>query len=108
MLRNLLHPVYNISKMIIEYLFTFLFHSSIYRVDLNAFKKNSSINIEEVVKEITEGNGYYILKGLFEADDIRHARDTILYLISKQGKKATHFQVIFIFCIPIRIIVFTY
>ena len=33
------------------------------------------------------------LKGLFDPEDIKHARDTILYLISKQGAKATHFQV---------------
>ena len=33
------------------------------------------------------------LKGLFEPEEIKHARDTILYLISKQGAKATHFQV---------------
>ena len=45
------------------------------------------------MKEVTEGAGYYILKGLFQKEDIRHARETILYLISKQGKKATHFQV---------------
>ena len=64
-----------------------------YQVDLRSFKKNSSININEVVKEVTEGAGYYILKGLFEKDDVEHARQTILYLISKQGKKATHFQV---------------
>ena len=91
--------------MFIEDVIIFLFRSSIYRVDLSTFKKNSSIDIEEVVKEVTEGNGYYILKGLFDADDIRHARDAILYLISKQGKKATHFQVIFIVCIHVRIIV---
>ena len=91
--------------MFIEDVIISLFRSSIYQVDLRAFKKNSSINIEEVVKEVTEGNGYYILKGLFDADDIRHARETILYLISKQGKKATHFQVLFIVCIYVRIIV---
>ena len=40
-----------------------------------------------------KGDGYVILKGLFAPDDIKHARETILYLIGKQGAKATHFQV---------------
>ena len=34
------------------------------------------------------------IAGLFEDEDIIHARETIHYLISKQGDKATHFQVI--------------
>ena len=34
------------------------------------------------------------IAGLFEDEDIVHARETIHYLISKQGDKATHFQVI--------------
>ena len=67
---------------------------SVYKVDLGNFQTNSSIDIDEVVKEITIGNGYVILKGLFHHEDIQHARDTILYLIQKQGKKATHFQVL--------------
>ena len=73
--------------------FFLCFFRSVYRVDLKSFQKNSSINVDEVVNAITEGDGYYILKGLFEPEDIQHARETILYLISKQGKKATHFQV---------------
>ena len=34
------------------------------------------------------------MAGLFEDGDIVHAKETIHYLISKQGDKATHFQVI--------------
>merc|ERR1712223_1485371 len=63
-----------------------------YLVDLENFQINSSINIDEVVNNVTLGDGYAILKGLFDQDDIKHAEETILYLISRQGAKATHFQ----------------
>ena len=62
-------------------------------VDMGNFEKNSSIDIAEVIQTITTKDGYVILKGLFNSQDIQHARKTILYLISKQGRKATHFQV---------------
>ena len=52
-----------------------------------------SIEEEKVYNEVIQGIGYDILKGLFDPLEIRHARETILYLISKQGSKATHFQV---------------
>ena len=65
-----------------------------YFVDLENFQINSSINIDEVVNNVTLGDGYAILKGLFDEDDMKHAKETILYLISKQGAKATHFQVL--------------
>ena len=58
------------------------------------FQINPSINIDEVVNNVTLGDGYAILKGLFDQDDINHAKETILYLISRQGAKATHFQVL--------------
>ena len=57
------------------------------------FWKNESIDEHLLFKDIIEGEGYVIIKGLFDPDDIKHARDTILYLIGKQGNKATHFQV---------------
>ena len=57
------------------------------------FVFNETIEENEVYKEITEGLGYKILPGLFNNEDIKHARDAILYLIGKQGNKATHFQV---------------
>jgi hypothetical protein len=69
----------------------------VYQVDLGSFQKNLSINIDEAVNNITIGDGYVILKGLFNKEDIQHARESILYLISKQGNKATHFQVPLIF-----------
>ena len=62
-------------------------------MDLPNFSYNESIVEDEIFKEITEGLGYQIMSGLFDLDDIKHARETILYLISKQGSKATHFQV---------------
>ena len=62
-------------------------------VDLSDFLHNTSVDVEQAVKEITTGDGYVILKGLFSKSDIQHAQETILYLISNQGKKATHFQV---------------
>ena len=65
-----------------------------YFVDLENFQINSSINIDEVVNNVTLGDGYAILKGLFDQEDINHAKETILYLISRQGAKATHFQVL--------------
>ena len=61
---------------------------------MGSFQQNLSIDIDEAVKNITIGDGYVILKGLFKKEDIDHARETILYLISKQGVKATHFQVL--------------
>ena len=61
-------------------------------MDLGQFEKNSSINIDEAVKTITTGDGYVILKGLFNNKDIQHARETIMYLISKQGKKQLTFR----------------
>ena len=64
-----------------------------YTVDFRHYENNCSINVDNLVKTITKGDGYVILKGLFSKTDIQHARETILYLISKQGKKATHFQV---------------
>ena len=64
-----------------------------YDVDLSTFNFNSSIEEEKVYNEVIEGIGYDILKGLFDPLEIKHARETILYLISKQGSKATHFQV---------------
>ena len=57
------------------------------------FALNETIEKNEVYKEITKGLGFKILPGLFNDEDIKHARDTILYLIGKQGNKATHFQV---------------
>ena len=65
-----------------------------YRVDLTNFWQNESIDKDLVFKEIIEGEGYVVIKGLFDPDDIKHARETILYLINKQGSKATHFQVL--------------
>ena len=64
-----------------------------YDVDLSTFNFNSSIEEEKVYNEVIQGIGYDILKGLFDPLEIKHARETILYLISKQGSKATHFQV---------------
>ena len=63
-------------------------------MDLENYQINSSINIDEVVNNVTLGDGYAILKGLFDQDDIKNAKETILYLISRQGAKATHFQVL--------------
>ena len=57
------------------------------------FQSNESINEDQALEEILKGDGYVILKGLFAPEDIKHARETILYLIGKQGAKATHFQV---------------
>jgi hypothetical protein len=70
------------------------FFRSVYQVDSTKFSLNQSIDEDDVMKEITEGNGYQILSGLYSPEDIDHARQTILYLIGKQGSKATHFQVI--------------
>ena len=71
----------------------FIFRKEFF-VDLENFQINPSINIDEVVNNVTLGDGYAILKGLFDQDDINHAKETILYLISRQGTKATHFQVL--------------
>jgi len=56
------------------------------------FIHNNTIVENEVLDEILRGDGFVILSGLFEDEDIVHARETIHYLISKQGDKATHFQ----------------
>ena len=66
---------------------------STYHVDLTKYAKNQSINGNDIVKEIIEGQGFQILHGLFEPEEVQHAREVILYLIAKQGAKATHFQV---------------
>ena len=70
-----------------------MYFREIYDVDLSTFNFNSSIEEEKVYNEVIQGIGYDILKGLFDPLEIKHARETILYLISKQGSKATHFQV---------------
>lgn len=64
-----------------------------YRVEIANFRLNDTIEEETVLKEVTEGQGYAILSGLYHDEDIKHARETIVYLISTQGSKATHFQV---------------
>ena len=64
-----------------------------FHVDLNNFRLNKDISTKNVIEIITEGQGFDILSGLFEPEEIQHAKDTILYLIQKQGSKATHFQV---------------
>lgn len=51
-----------------------------------------NVDIEDVVNEITSGEGFVILPRLFSPAEIKHARELILYLIQTQGKKATHFQ----------------
>lgn len=65
---------------------------SIYEVQMTDFQLNQSISEEKVVVEITEEKGFSILKGLFSPQDIEHAKETVLFLIAKQGLKATHFQ----------------
>ncbi len=66
---------------------------SLYNVDLSEFAKNDTIDEDEVIREITEGQGFDVMSGLFTDEDIQHARDTVHYLIGLQGSKATHFQV---------------
>ena len=53
----------------------------------------SELDLNKVIDEITTGKGYMMLPQLFTPEDIEHARQTTLYLIKTQGKKATHFQV---------------
>ena len=65
---------------------------STFEVNLNSFKLNKNIETKNVIKVITEGQGFDILSDLFEPQEIQHAKDTIHYLIQKQGSKATHFQ----------------
>ena len=67
---------------------------STFDVDLKTFKLNKDIESKNVIQVITEGQGFDILKDLFEPQEIQHAKETIHYLIQKQGSKATHFQVI--------------
>ena len=67
---------------------------STFDVDLKTFKLNKDIESKNVIQVITKGQGFDILKDLFEPQEIQHAKETIHYLIQKQGSKATHFQVI--------------
>ena len=62
-------------------------------VNPDDFEVHKGMNVSFVVKEITEGQGFFVLPQLFSDEDIRHAKETILYLIRQQGSKATHFQV---------------
>ena len=66
---------------------------STFDVNLKTFKLNKEIESQNVIQVITEGQGFEILKDLFEPQEIQHAKETIHYLIQKQGSKATHFQV---------------
>lgn len=62
-------------------------------MDLQRFQINETLEEDKVLHEILHGDGFTIIRGLFDADEINHARDLILYLIGRQGSKATHFQV---------------
>ena len=64
-----------------------------FNVDLDNFRLNEDIKTKNVIEMITEGQGFDILSGLFEPEEVQHAKNTIHYLIQKQGSKATHFQV---------------
>ena len=61
------------------------------------FKNNvKDSDLAQLFEEATKLKNFLKLshfQGLFDPEEIKHARDTILYLISKQGAKATHFQV---------------
>ena len=47
-------------------------------VDMDKFLyPTSHYNLDEAVKEITEGSGYYVLKGLFSEQDVSMAVDKV-------------------------------
>lgn len=61
-------------------------------VDSDVFLQ-PEVNFTKVIEVITIGRGFFMLPQLFSRQEIKHARELILHLIKKQGKKATHFQV---------------
>jgi ectoine hydroxylase-related dioxygenase (phytanoyl-CoA dioxygenase family) len=59
---------------------------------MDEFQNRSIDGVEDIIREVTEGQGYFCLPNVFSSDNIAHARDLIYYLIETEGKKATHFQ----------------
>ena len=62
-----------------------------YKVNMTDFPL-LNVDIETLYTEIVSGSGYVIIPSAFSSADISHAREVILYLLSKQGDKASHFQ----------------
>ncbi|XP_064623535.1 uncharacterized protein Mb3657-like [Lineus longissimus] len=63
-----------------------------YTVKPDDFQATDMNDVEDIVKEVTEGQGYLLLPQVFSPEDIAHARDVIYYLIKTEGQRATHFQ----------------
>ncbi|XP_013398471.1 uncharacterized protein LOC106164960 [Lingula anatina] len=63
-----------------------------YTVDVGNFQDTDTPDTDEIVKELTEGLGYFVLRQVFSKEDIAHAREVIHYLIKNEGKRATHFH----------------
>ena len=53
----------------------------------------SGVDVGAIVDELRSGkDGYVVVSGLFSKEEVAAARDTVLHIVSTQGKKATHFQ----------------
>ena len=46
-------------------------------VDLEDFTMPTDYNLEDAVHAITEGSGYYMLRGMFNERDVEIARDRV-------------------------------
>ncbi len=60
---------------------------------MERFEQPEDLNVDAIISEMSTGKGFVIVSGLFTEEEIRSAKDTVMYLISKEGRKATHFQV---------------
>ncbi len=53
----------------------------------------SGVDVGAIVDELRSGkDGYVVVSGLFSKEEVAAARETVLHIVSTQGKKATHFQ----------------
>lgn len=48
-------------------------------VDFDDFLEPPDFNLEEAAAQITEGSGWYLIKGVFSAEDVELARDRVLF-----------------------------
>ncbi len=62
-------------------------------VDMSSFSRPADLDVDSVIREMSSGDGFVILRGLFTQGEIRSAKETVMYLVRKEGRKATHFQV---------------
>ncbi len=58
-----------------------------YDVDFDDFPIPDDVDEAAVLEEMANGeNGFFVIKNLFSAQDIRHARELVLYLVAKDAK----------------------